>query len=282
MLSLYRSVITLASFEALSPARRRLVRRFASEAYGEDYGYQSDGKDRVSIATVCFAVQQPAAIAAGSTAAAKGSSRMSDALPAQSKEQPIERAATDRLEGPGPDRLGSTRLWWAARDGRRADVERLLAAGENPNAADVDGETPLHAAARWGHTAIVETLLAQGADPGIAALYGMTPLHVAVEESRLGTTQALLERGSDANARDMFGASPLHRAAAQGNQGLATLLLAYGADPWALDDSATTPLQLAVRSGNEPLAKLLSVYATTTPRARRALASSAVGDSAGI
>jgi hypothetical protein len=231
-----------------------------STFYGEDYGYESGGNDRISVATVCF--PQPVASAA-SAVQANGSLHAP--------------AATNRRDEPAADRLGRTRLWWAARDGRRADVGALLAAGADPNAADVDGETPLHAAARWGHTAVVQALLAQGADPGATALYGMTPLHVAVEEARLETSRALLELGSNANARDMFGASPLHQAAAQGNQGLATLLLAYGADPWAIDDSATTPPQLAERSGNVTLAKQLSLYAASHQATAHAPGSPAEG-----
>src|SRR5262249_7072126 len=106
------------------------VEQDLSTFYGEDYGYRSDGKERISIATVCF----PQTVAGGTAP-----------------------AATSRVDGPGADRLGRTALWWAARDGRRADVDALLLAGADPNAADVDGETPLHAAARWGHAAIVQT-----------------------------------------------------------------------------------------------------------------------------
>jgi hypothetical protein len=264
------------------PRDREQFARIAQDLstfYGEDedYGYQDDGKDTVSIATTCFPVKQPADPVAASAAAATASSHAPDARRPQlaieqsiGGQSPREPAATDRLEGPAVDRLGRTRLWWDARVGRLADVERLLAQGADPNTVDVDGEAPLHAAARWGHTAVVEALLLQGADPRISALYGMTPLHVAVEESQLGATRALLESGADANVRDMFGASPLHQAAAQGNQVLATLLLAYGADPWATDDGAMTPPQLAARSGNEALAKLLSVYAAS-PRARHVL-----------
>ena len=264
------------------PATREQFARIArdlSTFYGEDYGYQDDGKDTISIATTCFPVKQPDDPGAASAAAATGSSPAPDAPRLQLTlwQSPREPGAAHRAEGPAVDRLGRTRLWWAAKDGRLADVERLLAAGEDPNAADVDGEAPLHAAARWGHTAVVETLLAQGADPGMTALYAMTPLHVAVEESRSGATRALLKSGSDANARDMFGASPLHLAAAQGNRELATLLLAYGADPGAVDESATTPPQLAARSGNEALAKLLLLSATS-PRAEHALGLAADGE----
>ncbi len=249
--------------DRLDRAQFAQIERDLSTYYGEEYGYQNDGKNTISIATTCFPLQEADATGAGSAAPAKGSARASEALaPQLSVAQPGRE--------PAADRLGRTRLWWAARDGRHAEVERLLAEGEDPNAADVDGETPLHAAARWGHTDIVETLLVQGADPRRSAQYGMTPLHVAVEQSQLGAARVLLEGGSDANARDMFGASPLHQAAAQGNQVLAALLLTYGADPWALDDGARTPPQLAARSGNEALAKLLSFYAAS-PRTAHAI-----------
>jgi ankyrin repeat protein len=245
--------------------------------YGEDYGYQNDGKDTVSIATTCFPVKQPAGPVAVS--AATGNAHAPDAFPLQLTmgQSPRAPAAADWPAGPAVDRFGRTQLWWAARDGRIADVERLLAEGADPNAVDIDAEAPLHAAARWGHTAVVETLLTQGADPGMSALYGMTPLHIAVEEARLGVTRALLNGGSDVNARDMFGASPLHQAAAHGNYELASLLLAHGADPRALDDGATTPPQLAARSGNAALEKLL-LFSAAAPRARHAPAPSAGGE----
>jgi hypothetical protein len=227
-----------------------------STLYGEDYGWRSDGKDRVSIATTCFPEEQ--ATGARSLVTAKGSAPALGAAATQPAAP--HAAAPGRSNAARMDRFGRSRLWWAARDGRRVEVEELLTAGEDPNGADIDGETPLHAAARWGHAAIVETLLARGADPAATALYGMTPLHVAVEESRLEASQVLLEFGSNANARDMFGASPLHQAAAHGNQRLASLLLRYGADPWAADDGAMTPLQLAERSGNRELAKVLSSH----------------------
>ena len=231
--------------------------------YGENYGYQSDGKDKVSIATTCFPTQQAAVPGAASAPGAKQSSPDAGGPQLSLGSSARKPAATDRLGGSAADQLGRTPLWWAARGGRPADAERLLLDGADPNAADVDAETPLHAAARWGHATVVEILLARGADPSRTALYGMTPLHVAVEESQLAVTRALLESGSDANARDTFGATPLHHAAAQGNQVLASLLLAYGADPWALDDGARTPPQLAARSGNQALAKLLSAYAAS-------------------
>jgi len=238
-----------------------------STYYGENYGYRDDGKDTVSIATTCFP-STTSSVTAIAPAAARAT-----VLQARDPREPQRATAQATPQAPnvsdaGADRFGRTKLWWAARDGRVADVERLVAEGENPNAADIDGETPLHAAARWGHTAVVEALLARGADPRTKALYGRTPLHVAVDESQLGAAEALLRSGADVAARDMFGASPLHHAATLGSQQLAALLLAYGADPRALDDSGTTPEQLAAHAGGEPLAHWLLTYAQSPTAAR--------------
>jgi hypothetical protein len=228
-----------------------------STFYGEDYGYRDDGPKTVSVATTCFdpPLTQTAADGRGAGSPQTAGQRESTS------------AGSGARAGAGADRLGRTPLWWAARDGRRADVERLLAAGADPNAADVDGETPLHAAARWGREEVIAVLLERGADSSASALYGMTPLHVAVEESQAGAVQALLEGGADVAAQDMFGASPLHMAAAHGHTLLAGMLLAYGAYPAATDDSALTPPQVAARAGNQVLARLLQSALESTSAA---------------
>lgn len=264
---------------------RRLSRRQFAEIedelstfYGEEYGYQDGGEEAVSIATTCFEAEpslnaraDPGDVDAGDVddsdlhaqrlfglqsgwgrhARGRGSAPAGSSTPGVWSSQP------------GVDELGRTQLWWAARDGRVEEVERMLAHGADPNAADVDGEGPLHAAARWGQAAVVEVLLARGADPGMQALHRMTPLQVAVLGAQVDATRALLEHGAAANVRDVFGSSPLHAATARGDQGLVALLLDYGADPAAADDSGTTPLQLATRTGNAAVVHALVSRATT-------------------
>jgi hypothetical protein len=206
--------------------------------FGEDYGYQNDGGSRVSIATTCFQSGVRSSIG-GTTSEAGGDAR--------SKDPSLQLSA---------DQFGRTALWWAAKDGRLEDVERLLAAGADPAAPDIDGESPLHAAARWGRADVVELLLSHQADPNLPGLYGMTPLQIAVLEGQAEAVVALLRHGADPNARDSFGKSPLHEAALRNSPELATLLLQYGGDPAAMDASGRTPLDLA--KGAERLVKVLS------------------------
>jgi ankyrin repeat protein len=221
-----------------------------STFYGEPYGYQNDGEDTVSIATTCFEAD-------GSTV-----------LSVADRRAPPAPAQADAPLGPGRDRFGRTELWWAAREGQRDAVERLIAAGEKPNARDIDGEAPLHAAARGGHAAIVELLIARGADLGARDRYGVTPLLLAIEASQPGVARLLLARGADANARDSFGRTPLHQAALQGDRALAALLLDHGADR-AVRYGRSTPAQLAAREGYTALADWLAATPARSVAKRR-------------
>ncbi len=239
-----------------------------STLYGEEYGYKRAGKDEVSIATTCFQPGQP-----GDTLSASAEEvdlHLQNAFGLQSgwgRHAGARASAPDRSQGPTVDRFGRTQLWWAAKDGRLEDVERMLEEGANPNAADLDGEGPLHAAARWGQVAVAEVLLSHGADPGAKALYGATPLQVSVLEAQVGAARVLLSHGADVNARDLFGKAPLHDAALRGNRELVALLLDYGADATAADDNGTTPLHLAARGGDKAMMKVLLSH-RADPRAR--------------
>ena len=250
------------------PLNRRQFAQIEAELstfYGEPYGYESDGKDTVSIATTCFQEEGPSANAGASSVDAEaGDLRMQGLFGLQSGWGWDAGAA----KGPMPDRSHAldldqfrrTPLWWAAKNGQLHEVERLLAQGANPNTPDIDGEAPLHAAARWGRVGVVEALLAHGADPRVKSLYGLTALHISVLEAQADTTRALLRYRADVNVRDLFGKSPLHDAVLRGNLELIALLLESGADPMATDDSGTTPLVLAARAGSAALMDALSAY----------------------
>jgi ankyrin repeat protein len=239
------------------------IQRELATFYGEEYGYEDAGKDTVSVATTCFESEQSSGADPASRAEEAGELRLQNVFGLQSgwgegrEGREADASPANRRQEAAVDQFGRTRLWWAAKDGRVEEVKRLLAAGADPNARDIDGETPLHAAARWGQGAVAELLLSHGADPDVKALYGMTPLQVSVVGAHLGTARALLSHGADANARDMFGKSPLHDAALRGSRELAALLLDYGADPGARDDSGTTAQQVATHAGNYAVVNVL-------------------------
>jgi hypothetical protein len=237
------------------------IEKELSTFYGEEYGYQSDGQDRVSVANTCFE-SGTAISAAGDDADSAANLRMQNAFGLQSGwgEAPgmVKASALERPHAPLIDRFGRTPLWWAAQDGRLEEVNNLLAQGADPNFSDFDGETPLHAAARWGRLDITRALLARGADADVKALYGVTPLQLSVQSAQLDVARTLLQHRADVSPRDLFGNSLLHQAVLRGNSDLVALLLEYGADPQVADDSGTTPLQLAVRAHQDELVKLLS------------------------
>jgi ankyrin repeat protein len=193
------------------------------------------------------------------------------------------------------DWYGETPLWAAVdvrnlelgRDGNDrgvreeafALIERLLAAGANPNArtreypherrfilvvvgsvswVDLTGETPFLRAAAAGDVEVMRLLLAHGADPNIATDAGTTPLMVAAgvnwavaETFDLGN-EALLEAvklahslGNDVNAVNSMGIAAIHGAANRGANDVIEYLAANGARLDVADAQGRTPLDWA-------------------------------------
>jgi ankyrin repeat protein len=58
-----------------------------------------------------------------------------------------------------------TGLHAAAAKGDAGEIEKLIAAGEKPNAQDANSRTPLHVAVFFGHQAAARALLRLGANP---------------------------------------------------------------------------------------------------------------------
>ena len=87
-----------------------------------------------------------------------------------------------------------------------------LDAGTNVNAVDDDGWTPLHYAAGMGTLENIQVLLEAGGNINAANDDG-TPLHPASWYGSLENIKALLVAGADVMARDNDGWIPLHYAA---------------------------------------------------------------------
>jgi ankyrin repeat protein len=165
------------------------------------------------------------------------------------------------------------------RDEAFALIERLLAAGADPNArtrefpherrfilvvvgsvswVDLTGQTAFLRAAAAGDVEVMRLLLAHGADPNIATDAGTTPLMVAAgvnwavaETFDLGHA-ALLEAvqlahslGNDVNARNSMGVAAIHGAANRGANDVIEYLAANGARLDVADAQGRTPLDWA-------------------------------------
>jgi len=98
--------------------------------------------------------------------------------------------------GPPPGQLSP--LAGPAREGDVSTLKRLIAAGANPNAADLGGNlwTPLLHAIHKSQPAAVDLLLRAGADPKLA-VNGLQPLLMAVGTGNAPIVRRLLEAGAD-------------------------------------------------------------------------------------
>ena len=227
-------------------AQFEAIERELATYYGDNYGHEANPAHPVTIADICFPKSHYAPNAAGERSAVS---------PSASAASPRERGGSALASG--PDALGRTLLWWAARDGDVEQIHKLAPTRSEIDSADLDGETPLHAATRAGNAAAVRELIRRGADPNHAALYGVTPLLLAVANSRTEIAAVLLQAGANPNARDLFGTTALHDAALRGNSLLTNRLLEHGADPRIADDGGNTALHLAARRGNEKIVAML-------------------------
>ena len=164
-----------------------------------------------------------------------------------------------------PERV--RRFLLAAAGGRRATVERMLAAGMRPDAVELggDGATALSLAVESGYLGVVVALLAAGADPNHRVDYE-TPVFRALDSACVDTRtqremiRLLARAGADLEERDGDGLTPLMRATMDGagNPEAIRDLVACGADPNAKHGAGVSALEIAEQHpGKEHLVALL-------------------------
>ncbi len=95
---------------------------------------------------------------------------------------------------------------------------------------------------------IIEKLLAAGADPNVTGSDLVSPLMAAAAKGLVNSVQRLLEKGANVNAHDMDGKTPLMHAVAWEQMATAKLLIENGSDICASDDEGSTPLMAAIKA----------------------------------
>lgn len=146
----------------------------------------------------------------------------------------------------------------AARQGDKAEIERLLKVGADVNAQQADGATALQWAAYRGDAKLVERLLKGGAKPELANHNGATPLWLAASRGDAAVVEALLKGGANANEELPLGRRPLMLAARSGSVEAVHALLEHGADVNASEtERGTTALMQAADQGHADVLKEL-------------------------
>ncbi len=148
----------------------------------------------------------------------------------------------------------------AVKDGDIAQLQKLVAAGEDLEAQDKFVGTALHWAALAGNADAARILIEAGADLNThARADGTTALHVAAQRGSVEVAAVLIEAGAETVSRDTAGGTPLHQAAGNDRVGMAALLLDAGADFSArARTEGLTPLHAAAHSNASGIIELLA------------------------
>ena len=113
--------------------------------------------------------------------------------------------------------LGITPIAIACRNGSEAMVETLLRADANAFAVEPSGETVLMSCSRTGLLGAVEKLLAAGAEPNsLETNSGQSALMWAAAEGHTGVVDLLIGAGADVNASSSGRFTPLMFSARSG------------------------------------------------------------------
>jgi uncharacterized protein len=149
------------------------------------------------------------------------------------------------LAGCGPEQSPDEQLIRAVRQKDLPEVERLLAAGANPNADHVpgfEGRPALFHAAVFGYTDIAQELIDKGANADYGAAQGaVTPLMVASLNGAASTVELLIRSGANVNA-SAGKSSALAEATRRGHADVIALLLAAHANPNVPMDDGSAPV----------------------------------------
>ncbi len=183
------------------------------------------------------------------------------------------RGEVERVFATAPDSLQINNLLFeVARNGCVSSLDRLFKAGASPLARNREGATPLAVAARSGRKAVVDILLADASPEARRQLdepdaRGATPLMLAIHAGRAEIIRELLEAGARVDAVSTQGETALSEAAFAGDEDTAALLMKRGAKPDTLDRYGKSVIcYAAARGASRLVASLLD--AGVDPNAR--------------
>lgn len=172
----------------------------------------------------------------------------------------IARLLQAGADGEARDKDRSTAPMEAALLQRGNAVRTLLRSGRcgDVNSTNWAERTAPHHAAAVGDVAILTRLLSAGTDPSAADVEGSTSLAEAACRGSTAAVVRLLETGRcmDVDATHWQGRTALHNDASVGSREVARALLAAGADPGIADEDGCTVLMLAAE-GRVSLVELL-------------------------
>jgi len=139
----------------------------------------------------------------------------------------------------------------AAAKGDAAGIERLIAAGQNPNAQDSHSRTPLHVAAHFGHQAAAQALLKGGANPNALDAQRYDIVTIAAVNNDLAMLKLALAGGCDPKAiTSPYQGTALIAAAHLGHAEVVRVLIAAGAPLDHVNNLGWTALMESIVLGN--------------------------------
>ncbi len=101
---------------------------------------------------------------------------------------------------------GTTALHWAVRVDDLETADLLLRAGAKVSLANREGTTPLLLATVNGNAPMIEKLIAAGADPNVPLTKdGDTALMMASRTGRADSVKVLLDHGAKVNTKESWG-----------------------------------------------------------------------------
>jgi ankyrin repeat protein len=150
-------------------------------------------------------------------------------------------------------------LYLACVNGNAAVIEKLLAAGADPNTALPEGETALMTVARTGSVPAIKVLVGHGAAVNAKEGWkGQSALMWAAAENNAEAVKALIDAGADLKARSKSGAFSAYLFAVRaGHVDAARVLLDAGADVNEKLPDGTSALLLAVMNAHYEAAAFL-------------------------